>query len=302
VGHFHCYLKNRQILGGEVSVDTKYDVALPSGALHLSVSAASDLGSVRRINEDSMLVAPGLFLVADGMGGHSFGDRASQCVVATFSAAVDAAPQLTPELIVQAIHDSNSAIIELTDDDESVSGTTLSGLALVVVGAETQPRWMAFNVGDSRVYSWNGRELEQVTVDHSAVQELLDLGEITPLEASTHPERNIVTRALGIHHDVDPDLWLLPVDDHHVYVACSDGLSKELDDDLIAGILADRSAVRDDQTIAQRLVAAALAAGGNDNVTVIVVEAEREGITLSADEETRDRGISQHLEQTQPRK
>jgi len=285
-----------------VSVDVSYEVALPHGALQLSVSAASDLGSVRRINEDSMLVAPGLFLVADGMGGHSFGDRASQCVVATFSAAIATASKLTPELIVQAIHDSNSAIIDLSDGDDSVSGTTLAGIALVEVGTGTAPRWMAFNVGDSRVYSWNGRQLEQVTVDHSAVQELLDLGEITLLEASTHPERNIVTRALGIHRDVDPDLWLLPVDNQHVFLACSDGLSKELDDDLIAGILADRAAVSEGQSIADRLVAAALSAGGADNVTVIVVEAERAGSDSVTDEETRDRGIPQHLEQTQPRK
>lgn len=285
-----------------MTVAKQYEIALPHGAFNLSVSAASDLGVVRKVNEDSLLVRPGLFIVADGMGGHSFGDRASQCVVATFSAAVEPTVPLTPELIVQAIHDSNSAIIESSREDESVSGTTLSGIALVEVGPEATPRWMAFNVGDSRVYSWDGRRLEQVTVDHSAVQELLDLGQITPLEASNHPDRNIVTRALGIHLDVDPDLWLLPVDNHQVFLVCSDGLTKELDDDQIAEILANRAALHDGESISDRLVAAALAAGGTDNVTVIVVDAQRSGESDSADEETRDRDLPQHLEQTQPRK
>ncbi|WP_010203332.1 PP2C family protein-serine/threonine phosphatase [Salinibacterium sp. PAMC 21357] len=289
------------MLGGRVTISDQYDVGLPNGPLSLAISAASDRGAVRSINEDSFLVLPRLFLVADGMGGHSFGDRASQCVVHSFARTIGHHAVLTPEHVVQAITDANREVIELNSDG-AVSGTTLSGVALVSVGADAEPRWMAFNVGDSRVYHWDGRNLEQVTVDHSAVQELLELGHITDFEALTHPDRNVITRALGIHPDVSPDFWLLPVGTHHTFLACSDGLSKELDDDLIAAILADRGALAEAESIADRLVAAAIAAGGSDNVTVVVVEATRATSTNAIDEATGDRGSSPYLEQTRPRK
>ncbi|MBH0008855.1 PP2C family serine/threonine-protein phosphatase [Salinibacterium sp. SWN1162] len=283
-------------------VSEHYDIALPQGVMRMTVSAASDCGPHRTINEDSFLVLPGLFVVADGMGGHSFGDRASQCVVQSIARSVGHLQTRTPEHIVQAIAEANDAVMALNAPNESVSGTTLSGIALVTVGADPEPRWMAFNVGDSRVYSWNGRQLEQITVDHSAVQELIELGHITALEATSHPDRNIITRALGIHSAVNPDFWLLPAGAQHTFVACSDGLTKELDDDLIAGILADRAAVSEGETLANRLVAGAIAAGGSDNVTVVVIEASRIGLAHTADEDTAERDFSHYLEQTRPRK
>jgi serine/threonine protein phosphatase PrpC len=279
----------------------EHEVALPAGALHLTVAAASDLGLVRKVNEDSYLAERELFLVADGMGGHSFGDRASQSVVGTFAAALSGDGTLSPETVVQTIHQSNQTVVAMTDDDdESVSGTTLAGLALVQ--SEAAYHWMAFNVGDSRVYSWDGRLLEQVTVDHSAVQELLDLGQITPVEAIEHPHRNVVTRAIGVGDVVDPDIWLLPVAGKQLFLVCSDGLTKELGDDQIAIILADRFTLPGDLTVAERLVEAALAAGGSDNVTVVVIESEFAGTTHTADEDTNDRGVPHHLEVTRPRK
>jgi serine/threonine protein phosphatase PrpC len=284
-----------------MAAGTEHELVLPAGTLRLSVSSASDLGMVRKVNEDSFFAANGLFLVADGMGGHSFGDRASQSVVETFAAAAAAEDTLTPERVVQTIHAANNAVVALTgEDDEAVSGTTLAGLALV--RSETAHHWMAFNVGDSRVYSWDGRRLEQVTVDHSAVQELLDLGQITPIEAIEHPHRNVITRAIGVGDIVDPDVWLLPVAGRQLFLACSDGLTKELDDDQIASIVATRVQLKDGQTVAERLVEAALAAGGADNVTVVVVESELVGTSHTADEDTNDRGIPHHLEETRPRK
>jgi serine/threonine protein phosphatase PrpC len=280
---------------------TEHEVALPTGALRITVAAATDLGMVRKVNEDSYLAEQQLFLVADGMGGHSFGDRASQSVVSTFAAALAGSGALSPEKVVQTIHRSNEAVVAMTDDDdESVSGTTLAGLALVE--SESAHHWMAFNVGDSRVYSWDGRALEQVTVDHSAVQEMLDLGQITPIEASEHPHRNVVTRAIGVGDIVDPDIWLLPVAGSQVFLVCSDGLTKELDDDQIAIILADRFTLPGELTVAERLVEAALAAGGSDNVTVVVVESELAGTVHTADDDTNDRGVAHHLEVTRPRK
>lgn len=279
-----------------------YELTLSVGSLRLAVSSASDLGLVRRINEDSLFAGPPVFVVADGMGGHSFGDRASQSVVATFEAATPAEGLPTVEDVVETIRASNEAVITLAggDDAGTVSGTTLAGLALIAAGDDCH--WMAFNVGDSRVYSWDGRLLEQVTVDHSAVQELLDLGEISAGEVATHPFRNVVTRAIGVGTDVDSDVWLLPLGGRQLFVVCSDGLTKELDDDQIASILADRFRLPEGQTVAERLVAAALAAGGSDNVTVIVVDAELVGSVMVADEETVDRGMPNHLEETRPRK
>ena len=275
-------------MGESMTAGTEHELALPAGTLRLSVSTASDLGNVRKVNEDSFLAQGGFFLVADGMGGHSFGDRASQSVVGTFAAAAAAGGQLTPERVVQTIHSSNQAVVAMTgDDEEAVSGTTLAGVALVQ--SQTAHHWMAFNVGDSRVYNWAGQRLEQVTVDHSAVQELLDLGQISPIEASEHPHRNVVTRAIGVGDIVDPDIWLLPVAGRQLFLACSDGLTKELDDDQIARILANRFRQEDGLSIAERLVEAALAAGGGDNVTVVVVESELVGTAHTAAEGTNDR-------------
>lgn len=279
-----------------------YELTLSVGSLRLAVSSASDLGLVRKVNEDSFFADPPVFVVADGMGGHSFGDRASQSVAATFAAA--SPPQGLPSVedVVSTIRDSNSAVVGLAGDDVvgTVSGTTLAGLALIAAGDDCH--WMAFNVGDSRVYSWDGRVLEQVTVDHSAVQELLDLGEISLREVATHPFRNVVTRAIGVGIDVDPDVWLLPLGGRQLFLVCSDGLTKELDDDQIASILADRFHLPEGQSVADRLVAAALAAGGSDNVTVVVVDSELVGSVHTADEETVDRGMPHHLEETRPRK
>src|SRR5690554_1549195 len=213
------------------------DVTLPEGELALDFSYASDVGNVRRLNEDSLLAAPPVFLVADGMGGHSFGDRASQSVVATFRSTLGTVDAPSPESVVATIASANEALMAMREPgNDSVSGTTLTGLALV--STVSGYRWMVFNVGDSRVYRWDGRALEQVTVDHSAVQELLDAGQITALEALSHPHRNVVTRAIGVHDEVDADVWLLPVTGKQTFLVCSDGLSRELADDQIAQILA----------------------------------------------------------------
>ncbi|MCW4384925.1 protein phosphatase 2C domain-containing protein [Salinibacterium sp. SYSU T00001] len=274
----------------------------PFGAeLSLDVSYASDVGRVRSVNEDSLLASPPLFLVADGMGGHAYGDRASQTVVSVFTTTLGTDDAPSPESVVATIHSANDAVIGLREpDDVSVSGTTLAGLALVTT-AESY-RWMVFNVGDSRVYRWDGRHLSQVTVDHSAVQELLDAGEITPLEALTHPHRNVVTRAIGVHDEADVDVWLLPVTGEQTFLICSDGLTKELADDQIARLLADHAPDASGQSVSERLVEAALAAGGSDNVSVVVVASSMADSASEADDDTNDGGISSLLEETRPRK
>ncbi|WP_403023757.1 PP2C family protein-serine/threonine phosphatase [Salinibacterium sp. GXW1014] len=277
------------------------DVTLPEGELALDFSFASDVGNVRRLNEDSLLAAPPVFLVADGMGGHSFGDRASQSVVATFRSTLGTVDAPSPESVVATIASANEALMAMREPgNDSVSGTTLTGLALV--STVSGYRWMVFNVGDSRVYRWDGRALEQVTVDHSAVQELLDAGQITALEALNHPHRNVVTRAIGVHDEVDADVWLLPVTGKQTFLVCSDGLSRELADDQIAQILAGHDPEGSGSTIAERLVEAALAAGGRDNVSVIVVDSQMLAAVSTDHDDTNESGLAQHLEDTRPRK
>ncbi|HEX4443153.1 MAG TPA: protein phosphatase 2C domain-containing protein [Galbitalea sp.] len=255
----------------------EWDASLELGGqnLRLRVSAATDVGNIRAINEDSYLAAPPVFLVADGMGGHAHGDRASSRVVEVFVERHGGQSATSTAEVVASIRAANSAVRSLTEPtaiDLAIAGTTLTGVAIVQKDDSEPPSWMAFNLGDSRVYRWDAPNLEQLTVDHSAVQELVDRGDITPEEAEQHPERNIVTRAIGVDDDAEADVWLIPGGGAQCFLLCSDGLTKELSDARIAEVLMDASP--DGTSIAQRLVAAALASGGNDNVTAVVVEAQ----------------------------
>ncbi|WP_350349612.1 protein phosphatase 2C domain-containing protein [Agromyces sp. G08B096] len=261
-------------------------------------SAATDVGRVRQVNEDSYLADAPVYLVADGMGGHARGDAASRAVVETFRRHLTAGTASTPEQVLDAIHSANDAVRALSDaGDEgvAVAGTTLAGVALVDAGAGQGLKWMAFNVGDSRVYSWDGRRLRQVSVDHSAVQELVDAGLIDPADAERHPERNVITRALGADEYAEPDVWILPATGRQAFLLCSDGLTKEVDVDELAHILAEGGR-------ADELLAAALERGGRDNVTVVVVESEIGRPEDVDDETTRDRADAEaDPEQTLPR-
>jgi serine/threonine protein phosphatase PrpC len=297
-----------------MSIDVREQLTLPDLTAQFRYTAHSHRGAVRKLNEDSFLAALPLFVVADGMGGHSFGDRASQAAIAAFAAAFETDDPAAAQRVLDTIRLANDAVLELTAGEGpggAISGTTLTGMAFVDVGGDSNYHWMAFNVGDSRTYSWDGRTLSQMSVDHSAVQELVDLGHITKREAERHPDRNIVTRALGADGEVDPDVWLLPAKGHQTFLLCSDGLTKELSDDEIARIMVFHYAevLRDNDalpmTLAERLVNAAVAAGGSDNVTVVVVESDMIGAALvgaGSPEDTVDRNaMSNQLEETRPR-
>jgi serine/threonine protein phosphatase PrpC len=293
-----------------MSAETRQEFELPNVTVRFRFAGHSDRGAVRRVNEDSFLTAAPLFLVADGMGGHAYGDRASQATIAAFGGAFEPGMPASAQHVLDTIRTANEAVIALADEaDGALSGTTLTGVAFVDVGASENYHWMAFNIGDSRTYSWDGRHLLQVSVDHSAVQELVDLGEITKLEAEKHPNRNVVTRALGAEDVVDADIWLLPARQRQTFLLCSDGLTKELSDDEIARIIVfhDTEQLRSSDalpmTLAERLVKAAVAAGGSDNVTVVVVESELVGVGAPhSDDDTLERGgLSGLLEDTRPR-
>ncbi|HEY0641768.1 MAG TPA: protein phosphatase 2C domain-containing protein [Pseudonocardiaceae bacterium] len=245
------------------------------------VGAASDRGVVRQANEDSYLVAEAVFAVADGMGGHAAGDVASELAVAAL-AEVTADRELTEEVLRKAVSAANDAI-RLDGRKHPIRagmGTTLTGLALVSVAGS--PHWLVFNVGDSRVYRWWDGELTRLTVDHSEVEALVGSGELTLDEASRHPLSNVVTRALGTHLSVEPDVWVFPPTPGERFLLCSDGLTLELTHERIAAVL---GAEDDPQRAADTLVAEAVEAGGRDNVTVVVVDvppsaAEPDGATV----------------------
>lgn len=279
---------------------------LPNGSVTFSVSAATDLGSVRRVNEDSHFVLPPVVLVADGMGGHAYGDRASQAVVEVFGERIRSNGPTDPETVLGAIREANERIhaIRGPGGEQALAGTTLAGLAFVTTGEPERNLWMAFNIGDSRVYAWSDTGLQQVTVDHSAVQELFEIGAITHAQMATHPERNIITRAVGVDTEVDADVWLLPAGGLQSFLICSDGLTKELDDHLIAKAILEfeREHPGDElDGLAELLVTAAVEAGGSDNVTVVAVRSRLHGDGGDEDRSMDTAEVLEHLEQTQPR-
>ncbi len=264
--------------GADVALHGESELVLPATRARFAYSARSDVGRERKVNEDSCLAQSPVFLVADGMGGHSQGDVASQTVVRVFEEHIARDAPSTPERVLDAIHSSNDAVRDLSAVDDygtAVSGTTLSGIAFVDAGDDVGFHWMAFNIGDSRVYTWDGHTLAQLSVDHSVVQEMVDAGLISSDEAEQHPERNMITRAIGADESVDADVWLLPASGRHAFLICSDGLTKELGAAEIATLLASYDGTDEpDRSLADVLVDAALARGGHDNVTVVYVESE----------------------------
>jgi PPM family protein phosphatase len=240
--------------------------AFPAGdMIRFSHGVDTSVGRVRRVNEDSYLAVPPIYAVADGMGGHGSGDVASRLAVETLARCVMLRPLFT-EAVLHALQEANRVIIE--HDGPNRMGTTITGLA----GLETMggDRLIVFNVGDSRVYRLAGERVEQLTVDHSEVQELVLAGVLTPEQARTHPRRNVVTRALGGGPDLAADHWLVPATVGDRFLICSDGLFGELPDEALAPLLA----IPNPQQAAGSLVAAANDAGGHDNITALVVDIE----------------------------
>jgi protein phosphatase len=233
--------------------------------LVLSWAARTDIGHRRSANEDSVLVGLPVFAVADGMGGHAAGDRASAAVAERL--AREPGPFAELAALEQAFIDSGAAIDALAEGIPIGVGTTITGAALVNDGPA--PSFLVFNIGDSRVYRFERNELIQVTIDHSVVQELVDAGVIAPEMADHHPESNVITRALGFHDEPLPDIWRIPARAGMRLLICSDGLTKEIGDERLRLHLASGMPAAE---TANALVDAALAAGGRDNVTLIVVD------------------------------
>jgi serine/threonine protein phosphatase PrpC len=255
--------------------------------------AATDVGLVRAVNEDSYLSAPPVFVVADGMGGHQGGDVASRIVVEEFARLADEGydPRRGAEAIAVTLQGCQRRIEEYAAEQRAESGADFQAGTTAVVGLlvdDEGAKWLVANLGDSRIYRYARGVLEQVSVDHSVIQELLDAGSITPDEAAIHPARNVITRALGGREFADADYFLLPLPAVERLLLCSDGVTGMIDDARIAEILGREG---DAQDAADRLVAAAVEAGGRDNATAVVVDVvEVDDAAGSDQQEDRDTG------------
>ncbi|MGI8807677.1 MAG: Stp1/IreP family PP2C-type Ser/Thr phosphatase [Acidimicrobiales bacterium] len=236
----------------------------------LQAGAATDVGRVRQINEDRFLADDklNLFAVADGVGGHQAGEVASQTSVETLQRAFGDGPHTT-EGLVAAVEAANQAVWQLAQGsrEKRGMGTTLTALALVQENGEEQ--LALTNVGDSRAYMLQQGELIQLTEDHSLVEELVRDGKLTPAEALTHPQKSIITRALGMEPAIEVDSWEITPYQGDRILMCSDGLTNELSDERIASTLRQ---LADPQEAAHDLVRQARASGGSDNITVVVVD------------------------------
>lgn len=226
-------------------------------------SSRTEVGYVREHNEDSMLVAPPLFVVCDGMGGHEAGEVASEIAINTISRL--APEKLDADALGHAVEEANLAIIEAADKGIGRQGMGTTCTAAILEG----DRLAIAQVGDSRAYLLHNGSLQQLTRDHSVVADLIESGEITPAEARTHQWRSFITRALGLEPYTQPDLYEINVEPGDRLMLCSDGLYSMVPDKEIERIL-DQSPST--QVATDMLVEAALAAGGSDNVTVIVAD------------------------------
>ncbi len=240
----------------------------------LTSTAVTDTGRMRSHNEDCVHADParGLFVVADGMGGHKAGEVASALAIVRMREIIEKALPGTPDttaetagqLLQQAVEAANHAIFEAAESDPRYSnmGTTL------VASLITNQHIYVAHVGDSRLYRFREQRLERITNDHSLVQEMIDQGFYTPEQASRANNRNIVTRAMGLEPDVNVELQQHPLEQGDLYLLCSDGLSDMLDEDTIALTLHQFGDNLSEA--AQYLVAAANEAGGRDNISVVL--------------------------------
>lgn len=223
----------------------------------------TDPGRKRRRNEDSFVIDPPLFAVADGMGGAQAGEVASRLAASAFREFHDADDLDPEERLVAIIQEANRRIYERAEGDSEVSGmgTTITAALVAKDGL------VIGHVGDSRAYRLRDGRFEQLTDDHSLVADLVRSGRITPEEADVHPQRSVITRALGTDAQVDVDTFTVATERDDLFLLCSDGLTTMVDDEEIRGLMTRAS---DLDQAGKGLVKAANRAGGEDNITVVL--------------------------------
>jgi serine/threonine protein phosphatase PrpC len=264
-----------------------------SGFMQVFWAGASDPGLVRRVNEDSYVGRPdlGLFVVADGMGGHAAGELASYLAVTHIESFVSDTARadqafrwpypLDPQLslagnrLKMAFFVANQQIAAQSEHEASVKGMATTASALLVAGSAA----ICAHIGDSRIYCLRGETFERVTRDHSWVEDQVRAGMLSDMEARRHPWRNVVTRALsGVDHP-QIDIVQVEAEPGDRFLLCSDGLSGVVPDERVAAVLREGE---DLKAICNRLVLAARRAGGPDNITAVVVELRASGDTDAA--------------------
>lgn len=246
-----------------MSRSEQFDSISLSGSL-TPFGSRTDVGFKREHNEDSLLVAPPLYVVCDGMGGHEAGEVASEIAVQTI--AQMAPSTFDADELARAVENANAAILTAGEQGIGREGMGTTCTAAMLDG----DRLAVAQVGDSRAYLLHQGELQQITTDHSLVSELVEAGEITPEEARTHQFRSYITRALGLDPYVLVDLYEIKIQTGDRLMLCSDGLYSMVEDEDIRNIMAT---VGNPQECADILVDAALDGGGTDNITVIVADA-----------------------------
>ena len=234
--------------------------------------AVTDIGRRRQINQDFVYLSetpvgnlPNIFIVADGMGGHNAGDFASRYAVETIVGEVKASFEKNPTIILgKAIDKANACIRQKAGGDK-----TLMGMGTTIVIATCIGKYLEVaNVGDSRLYLVNDR-IEQVTIDHSLVEEMIQRGGIDRRSARNHPDKNIITRALGARNTIEADFFNLELEAGDIVLLCSDGLTNMVEDEDIRRVL---KSGRDLKERAETLVQMANDNGGKDNIAVVLIE------------------------------
>ncbi len=239
----------------------------------MKVFSATDAGKIRKINQDFIFVStdpvgnlPNLFVVADGMGGHKAGDFASRYGVSVMMETVKKDTNFNPVKIMRSgITAANAEVLKTSRDDPAMAGMGTTMVAASVVG---EYLYVA-NVGDSRLYVIDD-EIKQVSQDHSLIAEMVRLGELDPEDAKNHPDKNIITRAVGTEEKIEVDFYDLKLKPGQWFLMCSDGLSNMVDNDEIFKTVKDAETAGEDPSL--KLVDKANEKGGKDNIAVIVAQ------------------------------
>ena len=257
-------------------------------------TGVTDPGRRRRRNEDAYVAEPPLFAIADGMGGAQAGEVASGLAAAVLEEARGDDPSGQPsgqqgeERVASLIQEANRRVFQRSNEDAATSGM---GTTMTVALVDNVDGTISFgHVGDSRAYRVRSGELEQLTDDHSLVGELVRSGRLSPEEAESHPQRSVITRALGTEPDVDVDTFTVEAEEDDIYLLCSDGLT-----DMVSqpDILAAVAAATDLDDAARALVDAANAGGGEDNITVVLFQ-------IDGDDRSADSGATARMPATPP--
>lgn len=235
--------------------------------------SVTDVGQKRRENQDYVYASeqpignlPNLFVVADGMGGHNAGDFASRCAVSVMAESAKKDMSFNPiKIIRHAIETANEQVLMQAELDPQKAGMGTTMVAVTVVGHYAY----VANVGDSRMYVSDAHELAQITRDHSWIAEMVRRGEISKEEARSHPDKNIITRAVGTGPTVKIDFFDVELEEGNRILMCSDGLSNMVEDDTMQEILSSSNNIEES---AEKLVALANENGGRDNISVIIIE------------------------------